>query len=600
MRAFFFTAFFTVYLTPFAQTTIAETNGKWLVENNGEPFPIKGATFGFDADTANYDKHFRELQWMGVNSIRTWGTTSSTPLLLDAAHRHGIKVMLGIWMRHGRPGMEADDSFDYLTDTAGKTKMYEDALETVEKYKDHPALLMWGIGNEVYLNMATDDEKKVYSKLLEKICKKIQKLDPNHPVASVEAWTFGIKWWEKYVPSLDVYGINTYGGGASVIDQELIKLGAKKPYVITEYGVMGEWDIQKDKNGVVPEPSDQEKFNAIVNGYNDWIKPKLTCLGVYVFHYSDDFTHLSPWLFTHVDGKKRPQYWAIREAYTGEKPINNVPSIEKFQLTGNDFRGEDWHPVELAVTDIERDDLRVQFYYNHREGSRKRRDQILPLHSRGNLSSGFEIKLPKENGGVKIYAMVADSYDNLGIWTTNISIKDEDAAELKFLVPKVELPFEVYKDAGNLPYTFSGYMGNYDAMEVDFNHSENVHSGETAVKISYSAVDNWFGLGYVDPPNDWGDMLGGYNIEGAKTFSFWARASRVGVRANMGFGLIKPDNKFYDTAIKMKERNISTEWTKFTYDVRDLDLSCIRSGFVIFSNGIGTPFDIYIDDIVFE
>ncbi|MEM9052595.1 MAG: hypothetical protein AAGC47_11120, partial [Bacteroidota bacterium] len=152
----------------------------------------------------------------------------------------------------------------------------------------------------------------------------------------------------------------------------------------------------------------------------------------------------------------------------------------------------------------------------------------------------------------------------------------------------------------DLPYVFSGYMGNYDAMKVDFEHSENVHSGETAVKISYSAVDNWFGLGYVDPPNDWGDMLGGYNVEGAKTFSFWARASRVGVRANMGFGLLEPDNKFYDTAIKMKERNLSTEWTKYTYDVRDLDLSCIRSGFVIFSTGVGAPFDIYIDDIVFE
>ena len=195
---------FTTFLTVYGQTTVSITGGDWSVQINDKPFDIKGATFGYDSDTANYDKYFEELQWMGVNSIRTWETTSSTPLLLDAAHRHGIKVMLGIWMRHGRPGMEADDSFDYLTDTEGKTKRYNDAIETVEKYKDHPAVLMWGIGNEVYLNMATDEEKKVYSKLLEKICKKIKKLDPNHPIASVEAWTFGIDWWEKYVPSLDV------------------------------------------------------------------------------------------------------------------------------------------------------------------------------------------------------------------------------------------------------------------------------------------------------------------------------------------------------------------------------------------------------------
>ena len=33
-------------------------------------------------------------------------------------------------------------------------------------------------------------------------------VDPNHPMTSVEAWTFGLEWWEKYVPSIDIYGLN--------------------------------------------------------------------------------------------------------------------------------------------------------------------------------------------------------------------------------------------------------------------------------------------------------------------------------------------------------------------------------------------------------
>ena len=78
-----------------------------------------------------------------------------------------------------------------------------------------------GVGNEVYINTATDEEKMAYSKLLEKICSEIKAIDKNHPVASVEAWTFGIDWWQKYVPSVDIYGINTYGKGADVLPEEL-------------------------------------------------------------------------------------------------------------------------------------------------------------------------------------------------------------------------------------------------------------------------------------------------------------------------------------------------------------------------------------------
>ena len=107
--------------------------------------------------------------------------------------------------------------------------MHENAIQVVNQYKNHPAVLTWGIGNEVYLNMATDPEKEAYSKLLEKICRKIKEIDPNHPITSVEAWTFGIKWWEQYVPSIDIYGINCYGPGANVLPDELKKLGVNKP-----------------------------------------------------------------------------------------------------------------------------------------------------------------------------------------------------------------------------------------------------------------------------------------------------------------------------------------------------------------------------------
>ncbi|MCO6490392.1 MAG: hypothetical protein J5I98_18400 [Phaeodactylibacter sp.] len=583
-----------------AQTTTEKTDNGWRLIADGQPFEVKGATFGYGEDVDNYDAHFQDLQSLGVNTIRTWGTDEFTGQLLDAAHRHGMKVMVGIWMRHGRPGMEDDDRFNYLEDTEGMEAMYANAVRTVEACKDHPAVLAWGVGNEVYLNTATDAEKEAYSKLLERICRKIKELDPDHPVASVEAWTFGLDWWQKYVPSIDIYGLNIYGAGASLLAAELEKRGIDKPYIVTEFGPTGEWDMPEDENGVKVEPTDQQKYDAIARGYTQWIKSEPSCLGACFFHYANGADFLSIWLFTHFRGMRRPQYWAIREAYTGQEPANYVPRIQTFELPGAERKGGAWVPVALKASDAENEALEVSFYYNQRTGSRKRRDQVLPLNARGNATDGFEIQLPQVDGPAKIYVAVKDTYNNVGIASTSLVVSDEEARAKKYLVPRATLPFYVYKDNGDLPYAPSGYMGNYEAMEVDLGHAEGAHSGNTCIKVSYKARENWYGLAFVDPANDWGDILGGYDLTGAKTFRFWAKASMDGVKATIGFGLIDKDKPFPDTGKKSVDVVLTTEWKQYAIKTRKVDLSCIRSGLVLFSSSDGFSHEIFLDDVVFE
>jgi hypothetical protein len=599
MRYLFFFLFI-ISLSTYAQVTVEKTNLSWNLLMDGEPFEIKGATFGYGKDLENYDAYFKDLKFLGVNTIRTWAIGENTALLLDTAHNYGIKVMLGIWMRHGRPGMEDDDSFDYLTDTKGMEAMRANAITTVETYKDHPAILTWGIGNEVYLNMDTDEEKVVYSKLLERICSDIKSIDSNHPITSVEAWTFGLEWWQKYVPSLDIYGLNSYGSGANYLSAELEKRNIDKPYILTEFGVTGEWDIKEERNGIIIEPSDQQKYDAIAKGYEDWIKPKLNCLGVYVFHYSSSNDFGAIWLLTHFNSMCRPQYWAIRKAYTGEQPLNNVPIIETFGLPNSKYDCETWVPVKLKTFDVENEKIDISFHYNQRTGSRKRRNQINKLNYRGNLADGFEIQLPQEDGAIKIYVNVKDTYNNVGIASGSIIVNSKKAKKKKYLVPKASLPFYVYQDKGDLPYVPSGYMGNYRSMDVDLGYKKDKYSGETCLKIGYEVGYDWYGLALVDPSNDWGKILGGYDISEAKTFSFWAKTNVDNVNAKIGFGLITEDQPFPDTAIKHIEIRLTKDWKKYTIKTKRFDLSCIRSGFVLFSGANGFPHEIYIDDVVFE
>ena len=140
----------------------------------------------------------------------------------------------------------------------------------------------------------------------------------------------------------------------------------------------------------------------------------------------------------------RPQYWAVRYAFTGQKPINNVPSIQSFELSISKKRSGTWIPVSLDVFDVEDDEIEISFYYNQRTGSRKRRNQINTLNFRGSIVEGFEIQLPEEHGTIKVYVHAKDSYNNLGIASTAIEVVNEKASQKKYLVPKAILPFYVY------------------------------------------------------------------------------------------------------------------------------------------------------------
>src|SRR6478672_10892938 len=97
-----------------AATAIVKSGDGWQLQVDGKPYLAKGVTFS-GGRSADYDKDCARLAELGVNTLRTWGTGTETRVLLDAAHKHGLKVLVGRWLRQGRPGAESDDSFDYLT-----------------------------------------------------------------------------------------------------------------------------------------------------------------------------------------------------------------------------------------------------------------------------------------------------------------------------------------------------------------------------------------------------------------------------------------------------------------------------------------------------
>ena len=77
----------------------------------------------------------------------------------------------------------------------------------VLKYKDHPALLVWGIGNEVDLKYGNF---KVWE-TIEILAKFIKEVDPNHPTMTVIRSRSFKNFSHKKILSIDILGINVYG-----------------------------------------------------------------------------------------------------------------------------------------------------------------------------------------------------------------------------------------------------------------------------------------------------------------------------------------------------------------------------------------------------
>ncbi|MEZ5285703.1 MAG: hypothetical protein R2712_13035 [Vicinamibacterales bacterium] len=101
-------------------------------------------TFAPDVDGVHFptlkriDQDFALMAESGLNTVRVYTVPDSS--LLDAALRHGLKVMVGVpWTQH----------VAFLDDRALARQIRQDTAAAVRSLARHPAVLMFAVGNEV-------------------------------------------------------------------------------------------------------------------------------------------------------------------------------------------------------------------------------------------------------------------------------------------------------------------------------------------------------------------------------------------------------------------------------------------------------------------
>ncbi len=292
---------------------VQNKNGFQLLKD-GVPYYIQGA-----GGTENLDK----LKEYGGNSIRTWGIDAQTDNILANAKKHNITVCFGIWIGQERQG------FDYSNKDALESQL-EMVRETVRKYKNHPSILIWGIGNEMDLDYTNFEVWKH----MEEICKIVKEEDPNHPTMLVTAGldVAEIKLIKKNTPSLDILGINTYGN-ISYIKEAINMYDWDKPYIVAEWGPYGWWEVEKTAWGAAIEETSTQKAKTYEASMKSIMSDSTKCLGSYVFLWGQKQETTSTWfsMFTE-EGDETEVMDVIIKGWTGFPPENKAPSITQFLL----------------------------------------------------------------------------------------------------------------------------------------------------------------------------------------------------------------------------------------------------------------------------
>jgi hypothetical protein len=413
---------------------LQRVDGQWQLLRDGQPYVIRGA---------GGDGPLERLAAAGANSVRTWSTDNVGPIL-DEAHTLGMTVTVGIWLEHERHG------FDY-GDRGQVKEQLEQVREAVLRYKDHPALLLWGVGNEME-EYESGDDPHIWA-AVDDVAAMIKELDPYHPTMTVTAEIGGerIEMVHKHTPAIDIHGINSYGG-ASTIPQRMREGGATKPYVITEFGPPGPWEVPATAWGAPHEPTSTQKADAYRDSYRQAIldNPGMA-LGAYAFLWGAKMEGTATWFGMLLDdGSRLGALDVMQELWSGEVPADLAPTIEPVTIdSATELDPGARIVATTSVADPEGEQVALRWVLRPESGDYMTGGDFRPmlpdiegvvLEAAGGTAT---VRMPDDPGGYRLFVYASDPAGNAATANIPLLVKGK---------PRARMPVPVYEDSfENMP-----------------------------------------------------------------------------------------------------------------------------------------------------
>ncbi|MCX6798939.1 MAG: hypothetical protein NTW59_02460, partial [Candidatus Diapherotrites archaeon] len=318
------------------------------------PIPIgQNPEWGYDV-TVHPEltaRDFSLLRAMGANAIRTWGKVNSQAFLDDAWNNGNqpLMVIMGYWM---------GDNIDYQ-DNSARQAIIADFSAYVNKYKNHPAVLVWAIGNEENYFYANGNNQKhaAYFSLVNEMAKKAYEIEGSayHPVMAIalempgQMNTVGNVAGgadDASIPYVDIWGINHYPGQTFGNFFNTFAGKTAKPLLVTEYGIdalnnatkteyeqtQADWDAALWREIA----SAQVAIGGSLMAYSDeWWKDRA---GVVDAHDFGGYVTTS-----HPDGYSNEEWWGIVRAEKSASGPDKVTPRKGYYALQQEFKLQGTH-----------------------------------------------------------------------------------------------------------------------------------------------------------------------------------------------------------------------------------------------------------------
>jgi len=412
---------------------VLRSGNDWSLQVNGQPFAVLGAGMGYTDEAG-----IRSLSAAGGNAFRTWGT-QALDSQLAAADRVGLKVLAGLDMRKQSQGFDYDDN-------AAVAQQQRQLERIIEKYKCHPSLLGWIISNEPNLLIGADGtvqqpNPKVYEAMND-VLEYIHQHDAKHPATVALGFTptlsDDVERMLTAMPSIDFLSFQAYGA-LPVISSFVSKQNIELPYMVTEFGPLGHWEMPSTQWGrEIEEPSGHKAAGMAKRIEQAGLdKPRGQLLGSFAFLWGHKQERTPTWygLLTE-DGSRTAAVDELTKIWTGQYPAARAPAAWSMLLDGKGaadnivLAPNQTATVQLQADDPNGDSLTLKWQMMTEVGNRSHGGEyeappkVIDVSFKSMPTVGdqysVEFKAPAQPDQYRLYVWAYD--DSGGVATANIPL----------------------------------------------------------------------------------------------------------------------------------------------------------------------------------
>jgi hypothetical protein len=252
----------------------------------------------------------------------------------------------------------------------------------------------------------------------------IHSVDPNHPTTTMLAGIGKreVDYFAEHCTDLDFICVQMYADIEN-LQTRLADAGYDGPYVVTEWGATGHWEVPPTVWGAPVEQTSQEKQHSFLHRYKVAIEADQNrCMGSFAFLWGQKQERTPTWYGMFLEnGHATETVDAMYKIWNGKWPENRCPTLDSLRINGKKIydnvtlKSGEVFTAFAAARDYEGEALTFRWEIMHEStdlgdgGDYESRPETL-LKTTGEAE--MTIEAPQNEGAYRLFVYVNDGHNH--------------------------------------------------------------------------------------------------------------------------------------------------------------------------------------------